>query len=121
MTHYGHQEGDVALRSVAQTAKNVLRDADRVFRYGGEEMLILMPESHLQEAEIAAERVREAIYQLQIPHQPSPLGYLSVSIGLAETGSQAWLPTIKRADEALYRAKNSGRNRLAIDTSVHKT
>ncbi len=115
--HYGHQSGDKTLRQVAQAVKSTLRASDRVFRYGGEELLILMPGSIGQQARICAERVKQAVKLLEIPHSQSPEGVLTVSIGVAETKIEAWQNLLKQADEALYQAKNQGRNRVVVAPS----
>lgn len=107
--HYGHQEGDVALKEVVEIIKTNMRDADRLFRYGGEEFLLLMPNTNLDQSHVVAERIRTAIAEENIPHKKSPLQYLTVSVGVAECGVSKDI-MIKSADEALYRAKNNGRN-----------
>ncbi|KZY28725.1 hypothetical protein A3752_15155 [Oleiphilus sp. HI0081] len=112
--YYGHQSGDDALRQVAQTVKSTLRTSDRVFRYGGEELLILMPGSIGQQARICAERVRAAIEALQIPHIESDKGVLTVSIGVVESRVEAWQDLVKQADKALYQAKSQGRNQVTV-------
>ena len=73
---YGHQAGDDALRDVAQAIKYSVRDSDRVFRYGGEEILILMPETEVVAAIKCAERVRKAVEHLAVPHLDSDDGVL---------------------------------------------
>ena len=67
-----------------------MREADRVYRYGGEELLLLMPETDQQEALVATERVRQAVELMQLPHEKSPFGRLTISIGLA-SGSNRYL------------------------------
>lgn len=110
--NYGHQSGDHALRQVAQTVKSTLRSSDRVFRYGGEELLILMPGSNRKQAYNCAERVRHAIEDIQIPHEYSELGVLTVSGGIAESSDLSWQDLVKQADSALYKAKDQGRNKV---------
>jgi len=112
--HYGHQEGDRALRAVAQAVQEVLRNSDRVFRYGGEELLILMPETHEESAKLCCDRVRQKIVDTNIPHAQSPLGFLSVSIGVAEAHIKPWRTLVELADSALYKAKDSGRNKVVL-------
>lgn len=108
---YGHQTGDDALRVVAQTIKQIVRTSDRVFRYGGEEILILMPEEKIESAFKCADRARMAVENLQIPHKASPLGVLTLSGGVASEKEGVWMDLVERADKALYRSKNNGRNR----------
>lgn len=112
--NYGHQEGDEALRQVAQVAKKSLRDADRFFRYGGEEFLILMPATTPEEALICAERVRESVEQLGILHELTERGVLTVSMGLVSEQAGDWQEMLKQADKALYTAKSKGRNKVVL-------
>lgn len=111
---YGHQAGDEALRKVADTAKHALRDADRFFRYGGEEFLILMPNTIPEEAMICAERVRLSIENLAMENKETPLGILTISLGVASSMAGDWQLMLKSADKALYEAKSSGRNRATL-------
>ena len=118
---YGHPEGDQVLRGVAQSLCRVARGADSVYRYGGEEILVLLPETPIEGALVLAERAREAIAELRIRSEPSPLGWVSVSCGVAashrpgEAVPLSWHEPLSRADAALYQAKQSGRNRIAVD------
>jgi diguanylate cyclase (GGDEF)-like protein len=87
-----------------------------VYRYGGEEFVVLLPQQTSAEAAVAMERVRAAVEALGIPQPSSPSGVLTISVGIAELASddmtpEAWL---RRADTALYRAKHEGRNRVAL-------
>jgi diguanylate cyclase (GGDEF)-like protein len=115
---HGHQAGDEALRTVAATIAGEVRGGDSVYRYGGEEFLLVLPEQSLDTALVAVERVRTAVARLAIP-QPAagPDGMLTLSAGIAAFGPAE--PTtaeelLKRADAALYRAKSAGRNRVAL-------
>ena len=112
--HYGHQAGDDTLLTVARVAKHSVRAADEVYRYGGEEFLVLLPEVTVEGAAIAAEHIRAAVEQEACEHQLSPLGVVTVSIGVAneDMDTPNLAQTIARADEALYRAKERGRNRV---------
>jgi diguanylate cyclase (GGDEF)-like protein len=109
---YGHAAGDAVLRSFAVTVQKQIRDSDAFGRYGGEEFLLMLPETTLEDAMQFAERVRMGIERLSFRDVSSDLK-VSVSIGVAqfrfgETIGQ----TVTRADEALYTAKSSGRNRV---------
>jgi len=108
---YGHQKGDDALKLVADTIKETVRTSDRVFRYGGEEILILMPETDQKKGYMCSERVRAAIEAKACQHEKSPLSYLTVSAGVASATSGEWEEMIARADKALYKSKHDGRNR----------
>jgi diguanylate cyclase (GGDEF)-like protein len=118
---HGHQAGDQALRAVAATIAQELRGGDSVYRYGGEEFLLVLPEQTLDTALVAVERVRSAVQRLAIP-QPAdgPGGRLTLSAGIAAF-DPGEAPTaqelLQRADAALYRAKSAGRNQLALADS----
>jgi diguanylate cyclase (GGDEF)-like protein len=113
----GHHAGDKALRAVAERILRELRAGDGVYRYGGEEFLLVLPEQTTETARVAVERVRSAVEQLAIRHAAGPAGVVTVSAGLAafHPGDAVTVEeVIERADAALYRAKSAGRNRLAI-------
>jgi diguanylate cyclase (GGDEF)-like protein len=118
---HGHQAGDQALRAVATTIARELRGGDSVYRYGGEEFLLVLPEQTLETALIAVERVRSAVERLAIP-QPAagPDGRLTLSAGIAAF-DPGEAPTAEallgQADAALYRAKSAGRNQIALANS----
>jgi diguanylate cyclase (GGDEF)-like protein len=109
----GHVAGDTCLQEVGKILEDcVRRPSDLVARYGGEEMGIIMPNTNSEGAAVVAQTILDRIKQRNIPHKSSPLGLLSVSIGIATaSGSELeqtqWL--IKSADQALYRAKEAGR------------
>ena len=109
---YGHQMGDDALRELASAIKGSMRDTDRVYRYGGEELLLLMPETGAVDAVIAAERGRRAVEDMQRPHSDSPFACLTISVGVASSDQDSWQQLVRRADGALYQAKDAGRNRV---------
>ena len=114
--HFGHVAGDDALRRIARAMRDEVREADTVYRYGGEEFLLLLPEQPLAPARLAMDRVREVIEKLAIP-DASARGVVTVSVGVAEldlatdTDPASW---VARADAALYRAKALGRNRTEV-------
>lgn len=118
--HYGHQLGDKALVDVAKALKNSVRSADSVYRYGGEEFLVILPEVGAEGAAIAAEHMRSAVEALQIEHKFAATGILTASFGVADEhlDSPDIAELIKRADNALYIAKSEGRNRVC--TAVDK-
>ena len=114
---HGHQAGDVALQMAAQCMKSALRAADVASRYGGEEFSILLPQTSAQEAKVIAERIRRKVERTQFPHGKSqPLGAVTVSIGISSFGPQADTPAsvIYAADQALYAAKNRGKNCVEV-------
>jgi diguanylate cyclase (GGDEF)-like protein len=112
---YGHPTGDVALREVANCiARAVHRPADTCSRYGGEEFTVILPETNLAGAYHVAERIRRAVEQRAMPHEDSPLKIVTVSIGVAMVVPAPGLDSkslVDGADEAMYRAKQAGRNR----------
>jgi diguanylate cyclase (GGDEF)-like protein len=112
--HYGHQTGDQALKQVAEIIDTSLRASDRVFRYGGEEFLILMPGSNYAQANNCAQRVRQRVLEAEIPHCESEFRFLTISIGVAESNNQSWKELTKQADKALYQAKHRGRNQVVV-------
>ncbi len=111
---YGHVAGDEVLVRVAQTIRSEVRESDLIYRYGGEEFLLILPEQSVAEATRATERVRQAIERLAIPAASG--GVVTISIGLAspqptDATIQDWL---RRTDTALYAAKAKGRNRVEV-------
>ena len=109
---YGHQQGDVVLRRVAEALRETCREADVPARYGGEEMALILPHTDLNGAYDLAERARDAIGRMAIPrldHQ----GWLKVttSVGVASAADGNKPALIAAADSALYAAKRSGKNR----------
>lgn len=112
--HYGHQAGDAALQAVGEALKISKRNSDRLYRYGGEELLVLMPETDLEGAKIGAERLRAQIEEIAYTHEKSPFGFLTASAGLAQSVNGAWQDVVKAADEALYSAKSGGRNQVQV-------
>ena len=114
----GHPAGDVALRSVAQVMASAVRATDMVYRYGGEEFLILLPDQPSAPADVVVERVRLAVETMGMPHPSNPAGSLVTISGGVATLDQHDPMTInewlRRADTALYAAKGSGRNRVTV-------
>lgn len=113
--HYGHQAGDDCLKSIAGSLKTAARrPADVVARYGGEEFVIMLSSTDSDSAAEIAESIRARIEALAIPHEKSPLSdVVTVSIGVDTVTSVIGVTPhslIERADQALYQAKNSGRN-----------
>jgi diguanylate cyclase (GGDEF)-like protein len=112
---YGHQAGDMILQGVAAQLNAQAREGDAVYRYGGEEFLCIFPEQSLDTGMIAVERMRTGLEELDIPHAGSPLGVLTVSAGIAmlDPGHvRSTSEVLREADDALYRAKQRGRNRI---------
>jgi diguanylate cyclase (GGDEF)-like protein len=112
---YGHAVGDEALKMVAAIGRATLRRIDIFARYGGEEFVIALPETPLEQAVQVAERLRLTLNETPITTETKPL-HITVSIGLTVTGhGPSDLNTLlKQADDALYKAKDNGRNRVEV-------
>ena len=111
---HGHSAGDEVLRRVAATIARSVRETDVVYRYGGEEFSMLLPGATPEEAAAVAERVRSSVEAEAIPGEElQPGGRLTVSIGVATLESGSGGDIRERADDALYRAKERGRNQVA--------
>ena len=125
--HYGHKKGDEVLQFVASFLKSCVRGADRVYRYGGEEFLMLLPETGVEGTELLIKRVITDLAKLNVVHEKSPFGHITISCGIAseEPGKfrdSSWEHLVCRADEALYFAKEQGRNQHAVsysDNDIH--
>ncbi len=109
----GHLAGDQALRAIANTIRGQLRSQDLAYRFGGEELLLVLPGQTYEEAAVAAERVRAAVETVAMPHPVGIGGVVTVSAGVA-SGTKDYGDLIARADAALYDAKRGGRNRVVV-------
>lgn len=117
--HYGHQAGDEALQRFGNLLNQTIqRSSDLAARYGGEEFVVLLSETDTEHAFVVARKIHHALADMAMPHQVSPTAKtITVSIGLASLvpdGGLAPDSLLERADQALYRAKHSGRNRTEI-------
>jgi diguanylate cyclase (GGDEF)-like protein len=114
---YGHLAGDDVLQRLADRIVEISRSVDQVYRYGGEEILVLLPETPCGSGASLAQRICDAVSGLAIPHEESPHGVVTLSCGVAGlsatgVGPETWQDVVRSADEALYRAKSAGRNRV---------
>ncbi len=111
---FGHTAGDDLLRAVASALQEQVRTGDQLYRYGGEEFLALLPEQSIESAGHAAERLRSAVEAIALPHPAG--GVVTVSAGVAGLDDSCRTPDqlFERADQALYRAKAGGRNRVEV-------
>lgn len=119
---YGHQGGDNCLKEVAETLGCLIkRPPDIVCRYGGEEFVIILPETDEEGARVVAERLRNGIQDLRILHAGSRVSkFVTISLGVASIIPNKYISAnelIERADKALYKAKLDGRNRCSVYTS----
>ncbi|MGE5893421.1 MAG: diguanylate cyclase [bacterium] len=113
---YGHPVGDNLLRSLTRVIKDRLRASDFLARYGGEEFVIILPETPKENAFTIAETIRQHIADHSFEgRETQPLGRITVSLGISTfpTDGEDGTSLIKHADEALYRAKNTGRNHVS--------
>jgi diguanylate cyclase (GGDEF)-like protein len=119
---FGHRVGDVTLQKVASVMRLSIRDADRIYRYGGEEFVIIFADVGRSEATVLAERLLRSVAETPLSgDQLEPVGPVTITAGLAlmpEHGSD-FGELIELADRAMYRAKESGRNRVVVwDESI---
>ncbi|MCC0178690.1 diguanylate cyclase [Waterburya agarophytonicola K14] len=116
---YGHQQGDRCLQKIAKILRqSTRRPADLVARYGGEEFAIILPNTEAQGALFIAQTINQTLAKEELPHQKSGVSkYVTCSMGIATTipnSKQSFTQIIESADKLLYRAKNSGRNQVAV-------
>ncbi|NUF52389.1 GGDEF domain-containing protein, partial [Acinetobacter seifertii] len=113
---YGHQMGDKVISSIASAIKNSIRHVDFVARYGGEEFIVLLPETPAQGAYSVAANIYKAIERQAIPHAASLVSkYVTISLGFTVYAGGLKMgqdELIHAADQALYRAKQLGRNQI---------
>jgi diguanylate cyclase (GGDEF)-like protein len=107
---HGHAAGDEVLRSVSQLFRTTLRQSDWVCRYGGEEFAFVFPETTLEEAQSLAERLRQCVAEHCVEVEGAIRLSITLSLGLADASACSLDQALKRADNALYKAKNAGRN-----------
>ena len=112
---YGHPIGDQVLQALARRGQELLRDVDLFARIGGEEFAILLPQTDLDAARVVAERLRQQIANMPIATDQGPLS-LTISLGLTGCDDAVvdFDALLRRADAALYRAKQNGRNRTEV-------
>lgn len=120
---HGHPEGDRCLQQVAQAIQSAARrPLDFVARYGGEEIVMVLPNTDAAGAAVVAEMARAAVDALQIPHSTQPKRGVSVSVGVAvrtlNNTVQSLSDLVQHADEALYQAKAAGRNQVVLHQEV---
>jgi diguanylate cyclase (GGDEF)-like protein len=116
---YGHHAGDQLLRETAQILKGHLREYDYICRYGGEEFLVVAPETTLPVARELAERLRRVMMEARFRLPALPVMAITISAGVAQQMKGEAIGTlISRADDALYQAKQSGRNRVKVSENT---
>lgn len=120
---HGHIAGDAALRHISEIMQGCIRDSDMVARYGGEEFVLILPETDAEGAHFIAERIRTDIEASRIKIEPATELAITVSLGIACMSRENQFPDIdkllQKADDAMYRAKTGGRNRIFM--AAHPT
>lgn len=116
--HYGHGAGDEVLKVVAATLEACMRKTDRIYRYGGEEVLLLLSDTDAEGALVFMKRAIEALASKGIPHCESPYGFLTSSAGIAPAivdgkCRATWQEVVEEADKALYQSKEANRNTVS--------
>ena len=119
---YGHLAGDACLQAIATAIQSQLRrPPDMLARFGGEEFVIILPNTPASGAEIMSQTVLSAVASCAIPHAGSPYGLVTASIGcatLTATLDGSTKDLLKAADDAMYRAKSNGRNQIQLASNV---
>jgi diguanylate cyclase (GGDEF)-like protein len=114
---WGHLEGDKVLMAIGRIINSCMRAMDTAYRYGGDEFAVLLPETDLQPAGMVGHRIKSLIGQTVFEPEPGVHESITISIGAAEFRSEEDISSfIHRSDQALYRSKENGRNRLTYDT-----
>ncbi len=112
----GHQTGDKCLQEISRCLLQTCRALDSVGRYGGEEFVVLAPETDVSGACALAEQIRRSIWHLNLAHPASTAAdRVTVSIGVASALAGQWDDVLRRADDSLYLAKRRGRNRVCSE------
>jgi diguanylate cyclase (GGDEF)-like protein len=112
----GHQQGDIVLSQIASIVDSTTREVDKVFRYGGDEFCVVLPETDNGEATVVAEKVRRAVADFHFAGEEKiPEGNITISVGVASFPKDAEeeKSLILKADVALYSAKQKGRNTVS--------
>lgn len=118
---YGHLEGDRVLAGLAEVIRNEIRGSDSAYRYGGEEFIVIFPETVPEESLVVAERLREAFAERAFTPAPGERVHMTISIGGGSyQPGEGVIPFVKRIDATMYKAKNLGKNRVVfVNESGH--
>lgn len=119
---YGHDAGDLVLKAAAQKIVGRVRASDLVCRYGGEELVLLLPDCTADAAATCAENIRRSFAEISINHLGQNISNVTASFGVASSPGhgQQGEELLKAADRALYAAKNAGRNRVVLAEALEK-
>lgn len=114
--NYGHPAGDKTIKTLARIIAKAIRETDIAGRYGGEEFTIILPDTDVKSAKVVAERIRKLAEHLPVEWEDKVINF-TVSVGLAEfhTSFGEYVAWIEKADQGLYEAKESGRNRVIVN------
>ncbi len=121
---YGHKSGDLVLKQIVNCIKQTIRKSDRLYRFGGEEFLLLLQETAEKGAYSMVQRLHANIEDMAIRHEKSPVGRITVSSGImsidaANEISETWCDYLAKADAALYQAKENGRNLCVLNSPAN--
>jgi diguanylate cyclase (GGDEF)-like protein len=122
--NFGHRVGDVTLQKVAEVLRSSIREGDRIYRYGGEEFLVVLPHVEPQEALILAERLRKVVEKIPLTGMNlEPVGPVTISAGvaLAPDHGTTFQVLLAAADRALYRSKEAGRNQVMLAQAISES
>lgn len=119
---YGHQAGDIVLKIIAQRVKDMLRKPDLLSRYGGEEFVVILPETDINQSLIVAKKIREGVEETEFHYEGEKVP-ITISVGVTEVQENDSKPstTITRADTFMYTAKENGRNLVVSDLDMPDT
>jgi diguanylate cyclase (GGDEF)-like protein len=119
-TAYGYLKGNETLRRTATTIASAVRQADKAYRYGGEEFAAILPGTTLDGAEVVAERVRHAVESLRLEHATNPTGFVTVTVGVIEARPEYAKPdeVFEMVNALLLAGKDAGRNRVVSPRDV---
>ncbi|RPJ24247.1 MAG: GGDEF domain-containing protein, partial [Chloroflexi bacterium] len=117
---FGHGAGDALLRELGRALREPLRKSDIACRYGGDEFLLVLPDSSITDTQARLEEIRTSLKRLQIRHGEQVLGMVTLSAGIAQTPEHGTTTNelLQAADEAMYAAKQSGGDRIVIYQTV---
>jgi len=118
--NFGHEAGDLVIAELGALFKRSVRGSDVACRYGGEEFALVLPEISIENARRKAETLRQGVKSLALRHRGTPLGPISISLGVAvfPVHAEDAESLFRRADQALYEAKNAGRDRVVVAQSA---
>lgn len=122
---YGHAAGDNVLRAISDSMRSGIRKSDRLYRYGGEEILLVLPMAEEGDASQVCQRLIESLHEMAIEHSVSSHDVVTMSCGIATVKAPTlvardWGSVVKMADKALYQAKGAGKNTLVVYQPVQK-